>query len=45
MQNPDLLGERDVYTAGPPVMLREIARVLETARVDSARIHMDSFGV
>ncbi|VVE45411.1 hypothetical protein PSO31014_04351 [Pandoraea soli] len=45
MQYPDLFGERDVYVAGPPVMLREVTRVLETARVDSARIRIDSFGV
>lgn len=45
MQCPDLFGERDVYVAGPPVMLREVTRALETARVDSARIHIDSFGV
>lgn len=44
-QNPALLDERDMYVAGPPVMLREVARTLEAAHVNSARIHIDSFGV
>lgn len=44
-QNLALLGTRDVYVAGPPVMLREVVRTLEAEHVDSARVHIDSFGV
>lgn len=40
-----LPGQRDVYVAGPPVMLREVARSLEARGVGKARLNMDSFGV
>ena len=40
-----LPGQRDVYVAGPPVMLREVGRALETRGVGKDRLHMDSFGV
>jgi ferredoxin-NADP reductase len=40
-----LPGQRDVYAAGPPVMLREVAHTLEASGVANTRVHMDSFGV
>jgi CDP-4-dehydro-6-deoxyglucose reductase len=42
---PELLSHRDIYVAGPPAMLREVARALQAENVDSTRIHIDSFGV
>ncbi|MCL7940771.1 FAD-binding oxidoreductase [Halomonas sp. ATCH28] len=36
---------RDLYIAGPPAMLREIARDLDRRGVSRERVHMDSFGV
>lgn len=43
--NTALLDQRDVYAAGPPVMLRELAYALDRYGVAKARVHMDSFGV
>ena len=40
-----LLADRDVYIAGPPAMLREIAHAMDSWAVDRRRIHIDSFGV
>jgi len=40
-----LPGQRDVYAAGPPVMLRELAHALDALGVDKTHVHMDSFGV
>jgi NAD(P)H-flavin reductase len=40
-----LPGRRDVYVAGPPTMLREVARAMEVHGVGAARLSMDSFGV
>lgn len=40
-----LLGQRDVYVAGPLVMLCEVARALDTRGVAKARLHTDSFGI
>jgi CDP-4-dehydro-6-deoxyglucose reductase len=44
-QDVSLPGQRDIYAAGPPVMLREVARALDSAGVAKTRVHMDSFGV
>ncbi|MFN4360750.1 MAG: FAD-binding oxidoreductase [Hylemonella sp.] len=35
----------DIYAAGPPVMLRALARALDEHQVSKERVHMDSFGV
>ena len=43
--DPTLPGQRDIYAAGPPVMLRELAHALDARAVAKSRIHMDSFGV
>jgi CDP-4-dehydro-6-deoxyglucose reductase len=40
-----LLAHRDIYVAGPPMMLRELSHALGDLGVDAARIHIDSFGV
>lgn len=40
-----ILADRDIYIAGPPAMLREIAHAMEAWAVDRRRIHIDSFGV
>ncbi|MEX2662357.1 MAG: FAD-binding oxidoreductase [Vicinamibacterales bacterium] len=40
-----LLVNRDVYAAGPPVMLRHVALELDRAGVPKDRVHIDSFGV
>jgi CDP-4-dehydro-6-deoxyglucose reductase len=40
-----LPGQRDIYAAGPPVMLREVAHALDRAGVARSRVYMDSFGV
>lgn len=37
--------KRDVYAAGPPAMLQELARSLTQRGVAPTRLHMDSFGV
>ena len=42
---PQLLTDRDIYAAGPPVMLRQLLLYLEQAGVRKDRIHVDSFGV
>jgi ferredoxin-NADP reductase len=39
------LTSRDVYAAGPPVVLRHVALELERAGVPKDRVHIDSFGV
>ncbi len=44
-QDTSLLGRRDIYAAGPPVMLRELTHALDQQGVAKARVHMDSFGV
>ncbi len=41
----NLSGGRDIYAAGPPVMLRELAHVLDRQGVLPSRVHLDSFGV
>lgn len=40
-----LLVHRDIYAAGPPMMLREMSHALSDMGIDPARIHIDSFGV
>ena len=40
-----LLGKRDIYAAGPPMLLRALSADLARRGVDRARIHIDSFGV
>ncbi|WP_416224017.1 hypothetical protein [Thiohalophilus sp.] len=40
-----LLGERDIYAAGPPMLLRALSTDLARRGVDRGRIHIDSFGV
>lgn len=42
---PDLIGTRDIYAAGPPMLLRGLVDHLANAGVDPARLHVDSFGV
>lgn len=44
-QDVTLPGQRDTYVAGPPVMLREVARALDARGVIKERLHIDSFGV
>lgn len=44
-QDASLPGGRDIYAAGPPVMLRELAHALDQQGVAKTRVHMDSFGV
>ncbi|OIN94522.1 MAG: oxidoreductase [Comamonadaceae bacterium CG1_02_60_18] len=44
-QDASLPGGRDIYAAGPPVMLRELAHALDQQGVAKSRVHMDSFGV
>lgn len=44
-QDGALQGARDVYVAGPPMMLREVAHALQARGLEPARLHMDSFGV
>ena len=41
----DLLASPDLYVAGPAPMLRGLSHTLNASRVDSGRVHMDSFGV
>ena len=43
--DPHLIGHRDIYAAGPPAMLRDLARSLHDMGVEPSRIHIDSFGV
>ena len=43
--NARMLVNRDVYVAGPPMMLRGVARALNIMGVGSQRVHFDSFGV
>ena len=40
-----LLADRDIYAAGPPAMLRQVALELDRAGVVKDRVHIDSFGV
>jgi len=40
-----LLRERDVYAAGPPMLLRALSADLARRGIDRERIHIDSFGV
>ncbi|MCA1776990.1 MAG: hypothetical protein LC676_15650 [Loktanella sp.] len=40
-----LLSERDIYAAGPPMLLRALSADLSRRGVDRGRIHIDSFGV
>lgn len=40
-----LNGQRDIYAAGPPAMLRALARALDERKVGKERVHMDSFGI
>jgi CDP-4-dehydro-6-deoxyglucose reductase len=44
-KDASLPGQRDIYAAGPPVMLREVAHALDSTGVAKTRVHMDSFGV
>lgn len=45
VQGDDTLPKlRDIYVAGPPVMLREVARALESRGVRKENLHIDSFG-
>jgi len=41
----DLVAGRDIYAAGPPMLLRGLVDHLAKAGVDPARLHVDSFGV
>jgi ferredoxin-NADP reductase len=40
-----LMTGRDIYAAGPTVMLRQLALELNRAGVPNDRVHIDSFGV
>lgn len=40
-----LLEGRDIYAAGPPMLLRALSTDLARREVDRGRIHIDSFGV
>ncbi|MEX2130546.1 MAG: FAD-binding oxidoreductase [Pseudohongiellaceae bacterium] len=44
-RDESLLPGRDVYGAGPPMMLRGLARFLSARGIDPQHVHMDSFGV
>lgn len=41
----DLVAGRDIYVAGPPMLLRGLVDHLGKAGVDAARLHVDSFGL
>jgi len=41
----DLVAGRDIYAAGPPMLLRGLVDYCAKAGVDPARLHVDSFGV
>jgi CDP-4-dehydro-6-deoxyglucose reductase len=41
----DLVADRDIYAAGPPMLLRGLVDHCAKAGVDPARLHVDSFGV
>ena len=43
--DPHLIGHRDIYAAGPPAMLGDLASSLYDMGVEPSRIHIDSFGV
>jgi CDP-4-dehydro-6-deoxyglucose reductase len=44
-QDRTIVTGRDVYAAGPPVMLRQLALALDREGVAKDRVHIDSFGV
>ena len=44
-QNRPMLADRDIYTAGPSVMLRTLVRDLDRWGVPKERVHLDSFSV
>lgn len=42
---PALLAESDVYAAGPSAMMRALGQHLQENKIQTERIHIDSFGV
>lgn len=44
-ERASMLVDRDIYAAGPPVMLRALMRDLDRSGVAKARVHVDSFSV
>lgn len=44
-QDAGIIPGRDIYAAGPPMMLRGLAQALHTLKVEPSRVHVDSFGV
>jgi CDP-4-dehydro-6-deoxyglucose reductase len=44
-QNRPMLADRDIYAAGPSVMLRALVRDLDRWGVPKERVHLDSFSV
>jgi ferredoxin-NADP reductase len=41
----DLAAGRDIYAAGPPMLLRGLVDHFSKIGVGAARLHVDSFGV
>jgi CDP-4-dehydro-6-deoxyglucose reductase len=41
----DLTARRDIYAAGPPMLLRGLVDHFGKIGIDAARLHVDSFGV
>jgi NAD(P)H-flavin reductase len=41
----DLVAGRDIYAAGPPMLLRGLVEHFGKVGVDAARLHVDSFGL
>lgn len=39
------IGDRDIYAAGPPMLLRALSAELTRRGVDRRQVHIDSFGV
>jgi ferredoxin-NADP reductase len=42
---PALVSDRDIYAAGPPMMLRQLVHNLTAQQVASERVHIDQFGI
>jgi NAD(P)H-flavin reductase len=42
---PTLVSGRDIYAAGPPMMLRQLVHNLTAQQVASERMHIDQFGI
>jgi ferredoxin-NADP reductase len=45
LADPALVEGRDIYAAGPPMLLRALTADLARRGIDRARLNIDSFGV